>query len=201
MAFDSAKAFGKRFGVAVLAARANLGAAADWVPGRVGPFDLGVEGHCFAHSDGCEVPVCCDNYLIVTTQDRVDDLVVNKLDLVTRIDGKKERTPDNLKALEYVNRELDKVMRERASSHRLTVTRHLRDSKTGLREGCMSVPCPVQQGWMVSPSIATCQFRATELPPHRIMAASLARPGFILAEIVVQPVLESRRWSRSPSYR
>jgi hypothetical protein len=29
----------------VLAAGADLGAAADRVPGRVGPFDLGVEGH------------------------------------------------------------------------------------------------------------------------------------------------------------
>jgi hypothetical protein len=49
----------------------------------------------------------------MTTQDRVDDLVVKKLDLGTRIDGKKERTPENLKALEDVNRELDEVMRER----------------------------------------------------------------------------------------
>jgi hypothetical protein len=48
----------------------------------------------------------------MTTQDRVDDLVVRKLDLVTRIDGKKERTPDNLKALEDVNWELAGVMRE-----------------------------------------------------------------------------------------
>lgn len=55
----------------------------------------------------------CDNYLIMMTQDRVDDLVVSKLDLVTRIDGRKERPPDNLKALEEVNRELDGVMRER----------------------------------------------------------------------------------------
>ncbi len=47
------------------------------------------------------------------TQDRVDDLVVRKLDLVTRIDGRKERTLDNLKALDAVNLELEKVMRER----------------------------------------------------------------------------------------
>jgi len=45
MALDSAEALGKSFGIAVLAAGADLGAAADRVPGRVGPFDLGVEGH------------------------------------------------------------------------------------------------------------------------------------------------------------
>jgi|GEM_PF-6432556 len=49
----------------------------------------------------------------MTTQDRVDDLVVMKLDLVTRIYGRKDRTPGNLKTLEDVNWELGGVMRER----------------------------------------------------------------------------------------
>lgn len=43
MAFDSAKALGKRFSVAVLAAGANFRATADGIPGYVGPFDLGIE--------------------------------------------------------------------------------------------------------------------------------------------------------------
>ena len=42
MALHAAKAFGKRLGVAVLASGADLGAAADGVPGGVGPFDVGV---------------------------------------------------------------------------------------------------------------------------------------------------------------
>lgn len=43
MAFDSAKALGEAFSVAVLAAWADPGAAADWIPGGVGPFDFGEE--------------------------------------------------------------------------------------------------------------------------------------------------------------
>jgi len=39
MAFDAAKAFGEGFGVAMFAAGADFGAAADGVPGCVGPFD------------------------------------------------------------------------------------------------------------------------------------------------------------------
>jgi hypothetical protein len=45
MPLDPAKAFSKRLSVAMLAAGADLGAAADRVPGRVGPFDVGVLAH------------------------------------------------------------------------------------------------------------------------------------------------------------
>ncbi len=44
MAFYSAEALGKRLGIAMLAAGTDFGAAADGVPGGVGPFDVGVEG-------------------------------------------------------------------------------------------------------------------------------------------------------------
>ena len=43
MSFHAAKALGKRPGVAVLAAWADLDAAPDGVPGRIGPFDGRVE--------------------------------------------------------------------------------------------------------------------------------------------------------------
>src|SRR5216683_109322 len=43
MTFDPAKPLRKRFGVAVLAAGTDLGAAAHGVPGCISPFDVGVE--------------------------------------------------------------------------------------------------------------------------------------------------------------
>ena len=43
MALYSPKSFGECFGVAVLAAGTDLGAAAHRVPGGVGPFDLGIQ--------------------------------------------------------------------------------------------------------------------------------------------------------------
>jgi hypothetical protein len=42
MPFDTAKAFRKRLGIAMLAAGADLDASADGIPSRVGPFDVGV---------------------------------------------------------------------------------------------------------------------------------------------------------------
>ena len=42
MAFDAAEPLGERLGIAVLATGTNLGAAANWVPGSVSPFDLGI---------------------------------------------------------------------------------------------------------------------------------------------------------------
>ena len=45
MARDAPEPLGERLGVAVGAARADLGAAPDRVPGRVGPFDAGVLAH------------------------------------------------------------------------------------------------------------------------------------------------------------
>ena len=39
MTFDPAKSFGKRFGIAMLAAGAKLDASTDGIPGGVGPFD------------------------------------------------------------------------------------------------------------------------------------------------------------------
>jgi hypothetical protein len=46
---DVAEAFGKRFGVAVLAAGADFDAPAHRVPGRLGPLDFGVITHTFAY--------------------------------------------------------------------------------------------------------------------------------------------------------
>ena len=43
MTLDPAKALRKRFGIAVLAAGTDLGAAANGIPGCVGPFDVGIE--------------------------------------------------------------------------------------------------------------------------------------------------------------
>jgi hypothetical protein len=43
MSLDPAKALGECLGVTVLTARADLCAASDRVPGRVGPFDMGVQ--------------------------------------------------------------------------------------------------------------------------------------------------------------
>ena len=43
MAFHTAKALRKGFRIAMLAAGADLHAAANRVPGRVGPFDVRVE--------------------------------------------------------------------------------------------------------------------------------------------------------------
>src|SRR5260221_14538194 len=48
MPLDPAKTLRKRFGIAVLAAGANFRAAADWIPGGVGPFDFGVHTHFFS---------------------------------------------------------------------------------------------------------------------------------------------------------
>ena len=45
MAGHAAKSLGERLGVAVRTARADFGAAADGIPRRVGPFDLGVGAH------------------------------------------------------------------------------------------------------------------------------------------------------------
>lgn len=45
MSLDPSEPFGERLGVAVLASGTDLRAAADWVPGRIGPLDVGVEGH------------------------------------------------------------------------------------------------------------------------------------------------------------
>jgi len=45
MSLDAAKPLRKRLGIAVLASGADLDAAADGVPGRVGPLDMGVERH------------------------------------------------------------------------------------------------------------------------------------------------------------
>ena len=45
MPFDSTKPLRKRLGIAVLAAGADLDAAADGIPGRVGPFDVRVKRH------------------------------------------------------------------------------------------------------------------------------------------------------------
>jgi hypothetical protein len=43
MPFDPTKPLREGFGVAVFAARADFRAAADGVPGRVGPFDVRVK--------------------------------------------------------------------------------------------------------------------------------------------------------------
>ena len=40
MAGHAAKALGKGLGVAMQAAGADLGAAADWIPRRIRPFDF-----------------------------------------------------------------------------------------------------------------------------------------------------------------
>jgi hypothetical protein len=45
MSLDPAKPLRKRLGVAVLAAGADLYAAANGIPGGVGPFDMGVVRH------------------------------------------------------------------------------------------------------------------------------------------------------------
>lgn len=42
MPLDAAKTLGERLGITVLAARADLRAAAHWVPGRICPFDGGL---------------------------------------------------------------------------------------------------------------------------------------------------------------
>src|SRR5690348_5508813 len=46
MPFHTAEALGEGFGIAVLTSRADLRAAANGIPGSVGPLDLGVTGHC-----------------------------------------------------------------------------------------------------------------------------------------------------------
>jgi len=43
MPLDPAKPLSKRLGIAVLAARTDLDAAADGIPSGVGPFDVRVE--------------------------------------------------------------------------------------------------------------------------------------------------------------
>jgi len=45
VALYSAKTFGEGFGIAVFAAGADFGAAADRIPGCVGPFDGGFDCH------------------------------------------------------------------------------------------------------------------------------------------------------------
>jgi hypothetical protein len=42
MSFDATKPLSESLGIAVFASGANFGAAADWVPGGVGPLDFGV---------------------------------------------------------------------------------------------------------------------------------------------------------------
>lgn len=57
MAFYSAKSLGKRFSVAMLASGADFGAAADGVPGCVGPFDVRVEGQGVAVNRKAQIDV------------------------------------------------------------------------------------------------------------------------------------------------
>jgi hypothetical protein len=45
MSLDATKPLRESLGIAVLAPGADLRAAADWVPGGVGPFDVGIERH------------------------------------------------------------------------------------------------------------------------------------------------------------
>src|SRR5208282_4492336 len=45
MPLDPAKPLRKCLGIAVFASRANLDAAADGIPGRVGPLDMRIEAH------------------------------------------------------------------------------------------------------------------------------------------------------------
>ena len=45
MPLNPAKPLRKRFGIAVLASRADLDAAADGIPGRISPFDWRVDRH------------------------------------------------------------------------------------------------------------------------------------------------------------
>ncbi len=55
MALHPAKSFGERLGIAVVTAGSDLRAAANGIPCRVGPFDLGVFAHAYRSS--CRGPI------------------------------------------------------------------------------------------------------------------------------------------------